>query len=239
MLERGPWVSGETVTRNIYVLDVESGSAHDSVSLFVYTKRDFVSATDDTVTVTLSRTISLPLVGGSGVHASMAANDSYLYVGTNKGTQAASVRPGTWTVTPIGGFSPPIPVASISSDSYGYITVTFGAPGGTFSGFYVFGPTGVAEHGANLGRCGGDQVRISARLNQSERPRAESGPWISACGAEANVGALRSARRLRQRRPARFRVSHSAPKGAKRILSTPGGAECPSRCMTYPFRSSH
>ena len=47
MLERGPWVSGETVTRNIYVLDVESGSAHDSVSAFVYTKRDFVSATDD------------------------------------------------------------------------------------------------------------------------------------------------------------------------------------------------
>ena len=145
MLERGPWVSGETVTRMIYVLDVESGSAHDGVSLFVYTKRDVVSATDDTVTVTLSRTISLPLVGGSGVRASMAANNSYLYVGTNKSMQAVSVRPGTWTVTPIGGFSPPIPVASISSDSYGYITVTFGAPGGTFGGFYVYGPTGAGE----------------------------------------------------------------------------------------------
>jgi hypothetical protein len=145
MLERGPWVSGETVTRQIFVLDVESGSAHNGVSLFVYTKKDAVSATNDTVTVALSRTISLPLVGGSGVHASMAANNSYLYVGTNKSAQAASVRLGSWTVTPIGGFSPPIPVASISSDSYGYITVTFGAPGGTFSGFYVFGPTGASE----------------------------------------------------------------------------------------------
>lgn len=145
MLEGRPSISGDTVTRQIYVLDVESGSASDGVSLFVYTKKDVVSASDDTVTVTLSRTVSLPLVGGSGVHGSMASNKSYLYVGTDKSTQAASVRFGTWTITPIGGFSPPIPVASISSDAYAYITVTFGAPGGSFSGFIVFGPTGAAE----------------------------------------------------------------------------------------------
>lgn len=145
MLERGPWVNGETVTRQIFVLDVESGSAHNGVSLFVYTKKDVVSAADDTVTVTLSRTISLPLVGGSGVQASMAANNSYLYMGTNKSPQAASVRLGFWTVTSIGGFSPPIPVASINSDSYGYVTVTFGAPSSPFSGFYVFGPTGASQ----------------------------------------------------------------------------------------------
>ena len=75
----------------------------------------------------------------------MAQNNSYLYVGTTKSTQAASVRLGFWTVTPIGDFSPPIPVASITSDSYGYITVTFGAPGSPFSGFYVFGPTGASQ----------------------------------------------------------------------------------------------
>jgi hypothetical protein len=75
----------------------------------------------------------------------MAANNPYLYVGTNKSMQAVTVARGTWTVTTIGGFSPPIPVASITSDSYGYITVTFGAPNSTFSGFYVFGPTGAPQ----------------------------------------------------------------------------------------------
>jgi hypothetical protein len=145
MLESRPAVSGETVTRQIYVLDVESGSSRNGVSLFVYTKKDVVSATDDTVTVTHSRTISLPLVGGSGVKASMAANNPYLYVGTSKSTQAVTVDRSKWTVTTIGGFSSPLPVASITSDSYGYITVTFGAPNSTFSGFYVFGPTGASE----------------------------------------------------------------------------------------------
>jgi hypothetical protein len=156
MLEGRPAVSGETVTRQIYVLDVASGSARNGVSLFVYTKKDVVSATDDTVTVTLSHKISLPLVGGSGVKASMAANSSYLYVGTNKSMQAVTVARGTWTVTTIGGFSPPIPVASITSDSYGYITVTFGAPGGTYSGFYVYGPNGTSQ-----GDGGGAQFMLN------------------------------------------------------------------------------
>ena len=144
MLESQPVVSGNTVTREIYVLDTLSASA-TSVSLFVYTKTDVVSASDDQVSVTLTQTISLPLVGGSSVTASMAANGSYLYVGTNQSTQAVRVAKNVWTVTTIGGFDPSIPVASITANPYGYVTVTFGTPGGEFSGFYVFGPTGGAE----------------------------------------------------------------------------------------------
>jgi hypothetical protein len=144
MLESQPVVSGNSVTREIYVLDIATGSAATGVSLFVYTKTDVVSALSDQVTVTPIQTISLPLVGGSSVTASMAANSSILYVGTNQSTQAVSIVKDVWTVATVGGFSPPITVASITANSYGYVTLTFGTPGGQFSGFYVFGPTGAS-----------------------------------------------------------------------------------------------
>jgi hypothetical protein len=145
MLEGQPVVSGNTVTREIYILDTASGSNSTGVSLFVYTKTDVVSAFDDEVTVTPLQTISLPLVGGSSVTASMAANSSNLFVGTNQSTQAVRIVKDAWTVTPVGGFSPPITVASITADPYGYVTVTFGTPGSQFSGFFVFGPTGASQ----------------------------------------------------------------------------------------------
>jgi hypothetical protein len=144
MLEGQPVVSGNSVTREIYVLDIASGSNATGVSLFVYSKTDVVSASFDQVTVVPIQTISLPLVGGSSVTASMAANSSNLYVGTNQSTVAVSIAKDVWTVTTVGGFSPPITVASIDANPYGYVTVTFGAPGGPFSGFIVFGPTGSA-----------------------------------------------------------------------------------------------
>jgi hypothetical protein len=145
MLESPPEFSGSTVTRQIYVIDVATGNARNGVSLLVYTKKDVVSAASDAVTVALERTIPLPLVGGSTATASMAANGSHLYVGTKQSTQAVSVAKSNWAVTLVGGFSPPLPVASITADNYGYVTITFGAPGGQFSGFYVFGPKGTAQ----------------------------------------------------------------------------------------------
>ena len=153
MLEGQPVVSGNTVTREIYVLDVASGSSANGVSLFVYTKTDVVSASNDQVTVTLNQTIALPLVGGSTVVASMAANNSSLFVGTNQSTQAVRISKDQWVVTPVGGFSPPQTVASVTADINGYVTVTYGAPGGQFSDFIVFGPTGAVQEdggGANF-----------------------------------------------------------------------------------------
>lgn len=144
MLEGQPVVNGNTVTREIYVLDTASGSSANGVSLFVYTKSDVVSTSDDQVTVSLEQTIPLPLVGGSTATASMAANNSYLFVGTNQSTQAVEIAKGQWVVTSVGGFFPPLTVASIAADGNGFVTVTFGAPGGQSSGYYVFGPTGAA-----------------------------------------------------------------------------------------------
>lgn len=47
-------------------------------------------------------------------------------------------------MTQIGGFSPPINAATIASDQYGYITITFGSFSGD-SGFVVLGPNGTEQ----------------------------------------------------------------------------------------------
>jgi hypothetical protein len=139
MLESPPVRDLNSVTRQIYVLDVANGTA-DVVVLFVYTKTDVVTAASDTVTVNLFRKTALPLVGGKTVTASIAANDAYLYVGTNQSMQAVIVdKHHLKSFTTLGAGDPPAPVAAITADSYGYVTVTFGAPN---TSFVVFGPAG-------------------------------------------------------------------------------------------------
>jgi hypothetical protein len=108
-------------------------------------KTDTISSSFDTVAVTLLRTISLPLTGGSTAVCSMAANAGYLFIGTDQSPQGVEVKKSTGVVTVLGGFSPPINVTSITADQYGYVTVTQGSFGGGENGFSVFGPTGGGE----------------------------------------------------------------------------------------------
>jgi hypothetical protein len=136
------------VTRAIYVLDIASGSNQKGVTLYVYKKADTVSPSFDTVSVTLLKTVNLPLVGGSSVLASMAANSNFVVIGTNQSTQAVEVQKSNFAITSIGGFSPPINVSAITADKYGYVTVSFGSlsPIGS-NGFVVLGPNGVDQEG--------------------------------------------------------------------------------------------
>lgn len=132
MLEGNPSVNGSVVTRAIYVVD--SGGAN--VTLYIYKKVDTVSASSDSVTVTLARTVSLALTGGSTAQCFMAANAKFLFIGTSLTTFAVEVNKNTLSITNIGGFSPPIDVTSITADQYGYVTVT------QAGGFTVLGPDG-------------------------------------------------------------------------------------------------
>jgi hypothetical protein len=117
--------STNTVTRNIYVLDVAAGSNLDQVQLYVYTKTDAITSDFDGVTVTLSNTISLPLRGGTLTRGSMAANDKFLFIGTSRSPDVIEVQKHTFAVTDIpGGFSRN--VNAITANQYGYVTVTFG-----------------------------------------------------------------------------------------------------------------
>jgi hypothetical protein len=164
MLEGNPSAKGNVVTRAIYVVD--SGSSN--VTLYIYKKVDTVSATYDSVTVTLARTLSLPLLtGGSTAVCFMAANNTFLFIGTDQSTQAVEVHKGTLTVTQVGGFSPPINVTSITSDQYGYVTVT------QAGGFTVVGPDGSGREdgGGTDFMLGTTQaVRADALLGATAQP---------------------------------------------------------------------
>src|SRR5207244_5175156 len=127
LLEGDPKVNlnTNTVTRAIYVVDIASGTNQNEVVLDVYTKTDAITTDFDTITVTLDRTISLPLRGGA-VQTFMAANKQFLFVGTNRSTQGVEVDKRTFSVTQTGGFFPPINVSAITADQYGYVTVSHG-----------------------------------------------------------------------------------------------------------------
>jgi hypothetical protein len=133
MLEGSPSVSGDVVSRAIYIVD----SGANPVELYVYKKTDTVSASGDSVSVVLANTIDLSLVGGSDVTVSMAANNDFLFIGTDQNTYPVRVRKSTLGVTTLRDFSGG--TSSITSDEYGYITVT------QDDAFVVYGPNGDLE----------------------------------------------------------------------------------------------
>jgi hypothetical protein len=172
MLEGNPSISGHVVTRAIYVVD--SGGAN--VTLYVYKKVDNISPSYDSVTVTLSRTVSLPLTGGSTAVCFMAANNRFLVIGTDLSYNGVEVNKGTFSITNVGGFSPPIPVTSITADQYGYVTVTqAGAftlvgPDGSFQEDgggtdFVLGTTQAVSAGTLLGASAPTERRLGIRPN--------------------------------------------------------------------------
>ena len=137
-----------TVTRALYVLDIAGGTSKSGVVLYIYEKNDVISDSFDTVTVTLSGTLSLPLQGGATALASMAANANYLVVGTTLSPDAVEINKSTLAMTQWGGFSPPINVHSVTADQYGYITIEFGKFSGTDTAFISLGPDGAGAPGA-------------------------------------------------------------------------------------------
>ena len=144
MIEGNPTTSGNTVTRMIYVVDIAAGSG-TGVTLSVYKKTDTVTSSSDTVTVTLGKTISLPLTGGSTASCSMAANATLLFIGTDQNQQAVMVKKSNLTVTQVGTYIIGPGVTAITTDKYGYITVTQGNFTSGVSGFTVFNAAGAAQ----------------------------------------------------------------------------------------------
>jgi hypothetical protein len=146
VMEGEPTTVANTVTRAIYVLDIASGINQNEVVLYVYTKVDTITTDSDTVTVTLSQTISLPLVGAPSAHPAMAANNQFLFIGTDQSPYAVEIDKQTFSVTQVGGgFSPPINVTAILGDQYGYVTLSFGSFRSAHTGFNVIGPDGSDE----------------------------------------------------------------------------------------------
>ncbi len=147
MLEGNPSVSGNVVTRAIYIVDAGA----NPMLLYVYTKTDTVTATFDTVSVTLTDTIKLPLLGGSDVSAFMAANQNFLFIGSDFiGTgenEPVRVRKSDLHVTRLNDFQGG--TIAITADQYGYVSVE--QP----DAFTVYGPNGELQEDG-----GGDQFML-------------------------------------------------------------------------------
>lgn len=149
MLEGNPSTNlkTNTVSRTIYVLDVAYGPNGNEVALYVYKKSDTISPTFDTIAVTLTNTIVLPLTGGSTAQASMAANAGFLFIGTDQSPLAVRVQKSKFAQVQVGGFSPPINVTAITSNKAGYATVTYGTVASGQTGNLEFGPDGSSQGG--------------------------------------------------------------------------------------------
>lgn len=142
ILESNPYTRGDVVTRYIYIVDVAAGSASNGVELYVYKKTDTITSSTDTVSVTLAHTISLSsLIGGTSANCFMVANGTYLFLGTDQGPNVITVNKGTLAVNVAAGqFEPNI--TAITSDGYGFVTVTWGN-----SVFGVFDPAAEGVEG--------------------------------------------------------------------------------------------
>ncbi len=143
LIESTPATKASTVTRFIYVVDSAVGGT--AVNLVVYKKTDTITSSSDTVSVTLFKTISLPLTGGTTAITSMAANPKFLFIGTDQGEQAVMVQKSNLAVTKVGVYIIGPNVTAITADQYGYVTVTQGDFTTFPNGFTVFGPTGAEQ----------------------------------------------------------------------------------------------
>ena len=169
LLEGTPFTKDNVVTRAIYILDVAAGTSGTGVDLDIYKKTDTITADYDSVSVTLAKTVTLPLTGGLTAGSSMAANAGYLFIGTDQSPEAVEIKKSNLSVTAIGGFFPPINVTSITADPYGYVTVTQGSPSEGEDGFYVFAPNG---EGAEDGGGGNFMLNSSNAVLTASLPPA-------------------------------------------------------------------
>ncbi len=126
-----------TITRHIYVIDQEYGSGQNGIALYDYQRVDTIANAYDSANVTLAKTVSLPLTGGSSALVFVGANKGYLVIGTNMSAIPVKVTKSNYAITPLNIISQ-IP-DSISADNYGFITVT--SP----FGFFVVGPNGAVQ----------------------------------------------------------------------------------------------
>src|SRR5436190_23426401 len=90
VLEGRPKTNENVVTRAIYILDRHL-TKRASATLYVYTRTDTITDTLDQVQVTLTTQVAVGITAGQNAKRMMAANDRFLYIGTNKDPVAVSV----------------------------------------------------------------------------------------------------------------------------------------------------
>jgi hypothetical protein len=140
IIEGNRTYNGGTVTRHIYVCDDAAGSG-TGVTLYDYKRSDVITSSYDTTTVTLLKTLPLPLVGGANANCTMAGDQAHLYVGTKNSKTAVKVNEANYSISATSGLDSSLPFAAVTANSYGFAATTFGSTSGS-SDVNEFGPTG-------------------------------------------------------------------------------------------------
>lgn len=142
ILQGTPSISGDVMTRALYVLDAGTGVS-DQVTLYVYTRTDTITSSDgqtsDTVTIAPKKTVLLTsLTSQAGATCYMAANQTSVFASTSANEQAAIVNKRTFVETSISSLVTDFAdsVTQITATSEGIVLVTFGT--GPNAGFAEF-----------------------------------------------------------------------------------------------------
>lgn len=136
VVEDPPVYKKNRVTRMIYILDRRYSSS-DQMLLYIYSRKDTITANTDTVDVEYQRRIFLGITGGSKSQCHMANGPNFLYAGTNKSSSAVQLDKVNFTLANVGGPD----IVSITADDRGYVDVNYG------DGQFAYAPdgTGVDE----------------------------------------------------------------------------------------------
>jgi len=129
--------NGDVLTRAIYVLDKRT-SKDDPMILYVYSRQDTITDTNDAVSVSLVATVPLGITGGKRAKCFMAGNSVAVYAGSDADTTAAILNKGAFTVTTVGDFGPQH-LHGIDADDRGWVSLHFE------SAFTSYNPNGVPE----------------------------------------------------------------------------------------------
>lgn len=126
LIEGNPVVDSATgtVTREIYVCDVVAGTGKTHAVLKDFRKTDVVSSSGDATSVALVKSVPLSLAAGAGAACFMAADDGFVFVGTDKDVRYAKVAKDTLGVKLANDVD--VDISSMTADAYGYVHMTFG-----------------------------------------------------------------------------------------------------------------
>jgi len=132
VLEGKPKQKDNVITRAIYVLDKRSSNAVP-ITLNVFTRTDTFSSDYVSTQVQQTKQVPLGVTGGPDAKCSMAANDAFIYAGTDAHNRVVAIDKKAFTLSTTEGDDN---VQSITADDRGYVALDFGG------GNIVFDPQG-------------------------------------------------------------------------------------------------
>ena len=179
--------SGNVVTREVYVIDTASGATANGVTLSVYKKTDTVTASEDTVEVSLERSVPLPLKGGAHASCYVAGNPSYLYIATNTGPTAVQVKKAGFDLTTITSPTPDTTtrVFSISASTAGWVTIDFGGESPSDASYVNFNAVG-----QEFEQGGGNNAFINSEIGLSTFDLPKPAGFVGAPKSAARAAAM-------------------------------------------------